>query len=156
METLNQLYVGPSSVANHVFEPLDFQSYLRRVLLPEVTAALIEDDMECGRDEALQILQDSRRYGLAMFAIQEPSMEATDDYRVNGMQGGGLEQESTYSSSEEEGQDDDDSSDDDKPIRAKNMAQKRDETETPAKAFTDNLFTQRPRPHLRKPRRAVG
>jgi hypothetical protein len=158
MGTLSQIYlVDESPLSEEKTRPLDAQSYMRRVLLPEVATALIEVDMKCGRDEALEILQESRQYGLAVFAIQDCTDE---EMGMASSQAGGDEEEEvleldSQESSEESEKGDkaasivlsDEDDDDDLPDLISSLPAKR--------VFTRDLFSQRPR-NLRKPSRAVG
>ncbi|KAI5477937.1 hypothetical protein MNV49_005726 [Pseudohyphozyma bogoriensis] len=52
-------------------KPLEVSAYLRRVLVPEVTVALIAQDLSCDREEATKVRQESSAYGKAMFASSE-------------------------------------------------------------------------------------
>lgn len=67
-ETLTEIY--PVLYA-HRTAPLDVDFYIRRVLVPECALELIRDDLsehaETSREEALEVLEESRGYGKAMF-----------------------------------------------------------------------------------------
>lgn len=65
--------LGAEMVDTHIIStrrtaPLDVDSYLRRVLVPEVAIRFIQDDRSgCSRSQAIEILAASRAYGLAVF-----------------------------------------------------------------------------------------
>lgn len=55
--------------------PLDVTAFLRRVLVPEVAVCLIAEDLKIGRDEAIQVKEDSSAFGKAMFSMSEEDVE---------------------------------------------------------------------------------
>ncbi|EEB94317.1 hypothetical protein MPER_06885, partial [Moniliophthora perniciosa FA553] len=61
----------PSSIEPHLVAPLDPKEFIQRVLVPEVGVRLIMEDKKlvggAGTREAVQILRDSSKYGVAMF-----------------------------------------------------------------------------------------
>ncbi|ESK87391.1 proteophosphoglycan ppg4 [Moniliophthora roreri MCA 2997] len=61
----------PSSIEPHLVAPLDPKEFIQRVLVPEVGVRLIMEDKKliggAGAREAVQILRDSSKYGVAMF-----------------------------------------------------------------------------------------
>ena len=61
--------ISPSRI-----KPLDVESYLRRVLVPEAAVRLIQNDQNCDYESAVTILNESRAYGAAVFG-QDDSQE---------------------------------------------------------------------------------
>lgn len=64
---LEDEFVEHSMVSPSRIRPLDVESYLRRVLIPEAAVRLIQDDQQCDYTSAVTILSESRAYGAAAF-----------------------------------------------------------------------------------------
>ena len=50
---------------------VDQTAYLRTILLPELAVRLIMQDLGCAEDEAVRTLEDSRRFGLAVWPYDD-------------------------------------------------------------------------------------
>lgn len=68
-DVLEQEIVGLSLIIPSLIKPLDVESYIRRVLVPEAAVRLIQEDQQCEHDAAVTILHESRAYGAAAFAL---------------------------------------------------------------------------------------
>lgn len=55
--------------------PLDANTFFEMVLVPEVAVLLIMEDTLMGREEAIEILKESREYGSAMFPDDEDDVD---------------------------------------------------------------------------------
>lgn len=64
-QAMHDLFPGLSNQPS--FAPLDVDSFLTRVLVPEAARLLIMDDQKISESEALNVLRDSQKYGLAKF-----------------------------------------------------------------------------------------
>lgn len=71
METLTKELVSTGVLTTQHSAPLDVEVYLRRVLVPETAARLIQADQKCSFSKALTILEESRDYGAAVFGDSE-------------------------------------------------------------------------------------
>lgn len=67
MDVLMRKLVHPGIITSEHTAPLDLESYLRRVLVPEAAVRLIKLQQGCGISEAEIILRESRDYGAAVF-----------------------------------------------------------------------------------------
>ena len=68
MQWLNESLVEDSIITSNRTEPLDVQTFLRRVMVPEVAVRLIQSDRDgISRKAAIKILEASRTYGAAVF-----------------------------------------------------------------------------------------
>lgn len=67
-EVLEEEFVQHNMISSSRIRPLNIDSYLRRVLVPEAATLLIQEDQQCDYDTAVRILKDSRAYGAAVFA----------------------------------------------------------------------------------------
>lgn len=61
------------SIDEDLLKPLGYRAFIQRVLIPEVSARLIMRDMGFqgtdGMNDAVQILRDSAKYGVALFPV---------------------------------------------------------------------------------------
>lgn len=73
LEVLNTEFVSRGPLNPQTAAPLDIEVYLRRVLVPETAVRLIEWDQRCTRSKALEILEESREYGAAVYGDTELS-----------------------------------------------------------------------------------
>jgi hypothetical protein len=71
MDILNSKLVLGGIVSANRTAPLDIDTYLRRVMVPETAVRLIQRDMNCSWAQALDVLQESRDYGAALFGDVE-------------------------------------------------------------------------------------
>lgn len=71
--------VKSAMVADHLVRPLDVDSYVRRVLVPEAAVCLIQTDQSCERSQAIAILEESRAYGLAVHSVQDELGEIQEE-----------------------------------------------------------------------------
>lgn len=64
--------------------PLSYTEFVQCVLVPEVAASLVQEDMGLNtREEALEVLEDSSSYGVAMFPDNENEEEGSQDRQMN-------------------------------------------------------------------------
>lgn len=63
--------------------PLTAINFVRRVLLPETAVLLTQEDLGCSRQEAINVLRDSREYGLVMHPDNEGLGEVTECRKSN-------------------------------------------------------------------------
>jgi len=71
MDILNSKLVLGGIVSANRTVPLDIETYLRRVMVPETATRLIQEDMNCSWTHAFDVLQESRNYGAALFGDVE-------------------------------------------------------------------------------------
>jgi hypothetical protein len=64
--TFKSAYLQPDQI-----RPLDPQQFVRRVLVPEAAVRLVMEDRKCGRDAAIEIVVESRLYGMAVNGLDE-------------------------------------------------------------------------------------
>lgn len=64
MLVLMNLYgEGSPELSQASYHPLPYDTFIREVLVPEVTAHLIEEDLDVSYEAAVAVLYDSQRYG---------------------------------------------------------------------------------------------
>jgi len=83
MTRFKQIFVDTNILAERNSRPLGIDAFLRRVLVPEAAAALIQEDSGFSRSDALKTLKASRSYGLAVCGLDEEVEETEEERRVD-------------------------------------------------------------------------
>lgn len=71
--------VQSNVLTDHVARPIDVEGYLRRVLVPEAAVHLIQEDQGCDRNTAIEVLKESKPYGLAVHSVEDELDETVEE-----------------------------------------------------------------------------
>lgn len=71
--------VQSSILTDHLARPMDVEGYLRRVLVPEAAICLIQEDQDCDRKTAIDVMEESKPYGLAVHSVEDELDETVEE-----------------------------------------------------------------------------
>ena len=80
---LQKMFAGTAELKQALttapIHPLKSSEFIRRVLVPEAAVLLIQEDRDISRAQAIQTLEDSRRYGMVVFPDTADSDESDSE-----------------------------------------------------------------------------
>ena len=71
--------VQSNILTDHLARPIDVEGYLRRILVPEAAVYLIQEDQDCDRKTAIEVMKESKPYGLAVHSVEDELDETVEE-----------------------------------------------------------------------------